>query len=116
MNFDHNCKFKIHKRIGIKIRSKKDVTIINPGCNYPLTVNEKSKEFFKKYLCNSPKLITVSRLDVNEKSHQNIFYDNKNLLPKFPNLKYVSIGDGEEKRNLEKLKIELGLEKSRINF
>ena len=36
----------------------------------------------------------------------------KNLLPKFPNLKYVSIGDGEEKRNLEKLKIELGLEKN----
>ena len=36
----------------------------------------------------------------------------KNLLPRFPNLKYVSIGDGEEKRNLEKLKIELGLEKN----
>ena len=27
-------------------------------------------------------------------------------------MKYVSIGDGEEKRNLEKLKIELGLEKN----
>ena len=28
----------------------------------------------------------------------------KNLLPKFPNLKYVSIGDGDERANLEKLK------------
>ena len=28
----------------------------------------------------------------------------KNLLPKFPNLKYVSIGDGDERKNLEKLK------------
>jgi phosphatidylinositol alpha-1,6-mannosyltransferase len=31
-------------------------------------------------------------------------------LPKFPNLKYVSIGDGEEKKNLEKLRKELNLE------
>ena len=35
----------------------------------------------------------------------------KNLLPKFPKLKYVSIGDGDEKTNLEKLKKELGLDK-----
>ena len=33
----------------------------------------------------------------------------KNLLPKFPKLKYVSIGDGDEKNNLEKLKKELNL-------
>ena len=35
----------------------------------------------------------------------------KNLLPKFPKLKYVSIGDGDEKNNLERLKKELGLDK-----
>ena len=35
----------------------------------------------------------------------------KNLLPKFPNLKYVSIGDGEEKNNLKKLCEELSLSK-----
>ena len=35
----------------------------------------------------------------------------KNLLPKFPKLKYISIGDGGEKNNLEKLIKELGLEK-----
>ena len=28
----------------------------------------------------------------------------KNLLPKFPKLKYVSVGDGGEKNNLNKLK------------
>ena len=33
----------------------------------------------------------------------------KNLLPKFPKLKYVSIGDGDEKDNLEKLRKELGI-------
>ena len=36
----------------------------------------------------------------------------KNLLPKFPDLKYVSIGDGDERRNLERLRKELGLEKN----
>jgi len=99
------------KELALKL-GVKDVTVINPGCNYPLTVNEKSREFSKNIFGNSsPKLITVSRLD-GRKSHQNILMTIKNLLPRFPNLKYVSIGDGEEKRNLEKLKIELGLEKN----
>ena len=34
----------------------------------------------------------------------------KNLLPKFPNMRYVSIGDGDERKNLEKLIKELSLE------
>ena len=33
----------------------------------------------------------------------------KNLKPKFPNIKYVSIGDGEEMENLKTLRNELGL-------
>ena len=36
----------------------------------------------------------------------------KNILPKFPNLKYISIGDGDEKKNLLKLRKELNLEKN----
>ena len=36
----------------------------------------------------------------------------KNLLPKFPSLKYVSVGDGDEKKNILKLREELGLEKN----
>ena len=55
-----------------------------------------------------PKLITISRLD-GRKSHRTILMTIKNLLPKFPKLKYVSIGDGEEKNNLKKLTKELGL-------
>ena len=34
----------------------------------------------------------------------------KNLLPKFPSLKYVSVGDGDERKNLLKLRKELVLE------
>ena len=88
----------------------KDVIVINPGCNYPINVSEEAKEFARSIYGNSsPKLITVSRLD-GRKSHQNILMTVKNLLPKFPNLKYVSIGDGDEKKNLLKLRKELSLE------
>ena len=100
---------KFTKELALKL-GVKDVIIINPGCNYPINVSEKSKEFSKNMFGNaSPKLITISRLD-KRKSHQNILMTIKNLLPKFPNLKYVSIGDGEEKKNLEKLRKELNLE------
>ena len=90
----------------------KDIHVINPGCNYPIAVCETAREFSKKIYGNAPpKLITVSRLD-GRKSHQNVIMSIKNILPKFPNLKYVSIGDGDERKNLEKLRKELGLEKN----
>jgi len=103
---------KFTKELAIKLGVKiKDIKVINPGCNYPVLINEDAKEFAKKiYGEATPRLITVSRLD-GRKSHQNIIMTIKNLLPKFPNLKYVSVGDGEERSNLEKLKKELGLDK-----
>ena len=95
-------------RIGIKASN---IKVINPGCNYPVPINEEAREFAKNTFGDaSPRLITVSRLD-RRKSHQNILMTIKNLLPKFPNLKYISVGDGDERRNLEKLKKELGLDK-----
>ena len=105
-----NSKFtkELAARLGVKVN---DIKVINPGCNYPIPVNEESKKFAKKIYNDAfPKLITVSRLD-GRKSHQNIFMSIKNLLPKFPNLKYVSVGDGVERSNLEKLKKELGLDR-----
>jgi phosphatidylinositol alpha-1,6-mannosyltransferase len=103
---------KFTKELALKLGVKaKDIKVINPGCNYPIPVNEEAKEFAAKIFNKaSPKLITVSRLD-GRKSHQNILMTIKNLLPKFPGLKYVSIGDGDEKKNLEKLKKELKLDK-----
>mgnify|MGYP005749904725 CR=1 FL=1 len=94
-------------QLGVKV---KNIKVINPGCNYPIPISEDAKEYArKKYDEASPKLITVSRLDA-RKSHQNILMTIKNLLPKFPNLKYISVGDGDERSNLEKLKKELKLE------
>ena len=100
---------KFTKEFAMKL-GVKNVTVINPGCNYPIPINEEAKEFAKKIYGNaSPKLITISRLD-GRKSHQNVMMTVKNLLPKFPSLKYVSVGDGDEKKNLLKLRKELGLE------
>ncbi len=100
---------KFTKEFAMKL-GVKNVTVINPGCNYPLPINEEAKKFAKKIYGNAlPKLITISRLDA-RKSHQNILMTVKNLLPKFPNLKYVSIGDGDEKGNLLRLRKELDLE------
>ena len=101
---------KFTKEFAVKLGIK-NVTVINPGCNYPIAINEEAREFAKKIYRNaSPKLITISRLD-GRKSHQNVMMTVKNLLPKFPSLKYVSVGDGDERKNLLKLKKELGLEK-----
>ena len=100
---------KFTKEFAIKL-GVKNVNVINPGCNYPIPINEEAKEFAKKIYGNaSPKLITISRLE-GRKSHQNILMTVKNLLPKFPSLKYVSVGDGDERKNLLKLRKELGLE------
>ena len=97
------------KELAMKL-GVKNVTVINPGCNYPIPVNDEAKSFANEvYGQSSPKLITVSRLD-GRKSHQNILMTIKNLLPRFPKLKYVSIGDGDERKNLEKLKRELKLD------
>ena len=100
------------KNLVIKLGLKSEnIKIINPGCNYPIEISNEYKKFAKSIYGNSfPRLITVSRLD-GRKSHQNILMTIKNLLPKFPNLKYVSIGDGDERKNLEDLKKELGLDK-----
>ena len=105
-----NSRFTKELAINLGVKAN-NIKVINPGCNYPIQINEDAKKFAKKvYGEASPRLITVSRLD-GRKSHQNIIMTIKNLLPKFPNLKYVSVGDGDEKNNLKSLKKELGLEK-----
>ena len=99
------------KELALKL-GVKDVTVINPGCNYPIPVNDEAKEYAKNiYGEASPKLITISRLD-GRKSHHNIMMTVKNLLPKYPSLKYISVGDGDEGNNLLKLRKTLGLEKN----
>ncbi len=103
-----NSNFTKSLAIKLGVDSNK-IKIIHPGCNYPIDIKKENLMIAKKsYNNSSPKLITIARLD-GRKCHQNILMTIKNLLPVFPKLKYISIGDGEEKKNLEKLKNELGL-------
>ena len=48
------------------------------------------------------------------KGHDKILMLIKNLKPIFPNIKYISIGDGVEENNLLKLSKELNLDKDVI--
>ena len=51
---------------------------------------------------------TVARLD-KRKGHDKILMLIKNLKPKFPKIKYISIGFGDEENNLIKLSQELSI-------
>ena len=99
------------KELAIKMGVKNNIKIINPGCNYPIEIknefSEKAKEIFGAK--SFPKIITVARLD-KRKSHQNILMCIKNLKPIFPNIKYISLGNGDEKNNLLDLRNQLNLQ------
>ena len=98
------------KKLAIKNGlNEKKIKIIHPGCNYPIKIDNKNLDKAKDLFRNGfPKIITVARLD-KRKSHQNILMTIKNLKPRFPNIKYISIGNGDEIQNLKNLKNELGL-------
>ena len=108
-----NSKYTRDLSISMGIEENK-IHVINPGTHYPIKIEKaemiKAKEIFDS---SFPKIITIARLD-KRKSHQNILMTIKNLIPTYPNIKYVCIGSGVEKSNLEKLKIQLGLEKQVI--
>ena len=99
------------KNLAIKLGVSKDkLRIIHPGCNYPIKISEESKKQAKEIFDKAfPKIITIARLD-KRKSHQNILMTIKNLKIKFPKIRYISIGDGDEKENLIELRDELGLQ------
>ena len=108
-----NSNFTKELAIKVGINSSK-IHIIFPGIQKPKIVENISKIKAKKIFEESfPKIITVARLD-KRKGHDKILMLIKNLKPKFPKIKYVSVGSGEEENNLLKLSKELSLEKEVI--
>ncbi|MAJ86169.1 MAG: glycosyl transferase [Candidatus Pelagibacter sp.] len=86
------------------------IKVIHPGSNYPIQIKDEYINQAKDIYDGAfPKIITVARLD-KRKNHQNILMTIKNLKTKFPKIKYISVGDGEEKDRLEELRDELGLQ------
>ena len=100
------------KKLAIKVGlNSSKINIIFPGVQIPKDIDNASKIKAKKIFDDSfPKIITVARLD-KRKGHDKILMLIKNLKPKFPKIKYVSIGFGKEEDNLLKLNKELNIEK-----
>ena len=87
------------------------IKIIFPGIEKPKIIgNEFKIEAETIFKDSFPKIITVARLD-KRKGHDKILMLIKNLKPKFPRIKYVCIGFGEEENNLLKLTKELKINK-----
>ena len=106
---------KYTKELGIKIGlEEKKINIIHPGTNHPIKIYNEDRSNAKNiYGTSFPKIITIARLD-KRKSHQNILMTIKNLIPTYPNIKYVCIGGGDEKKNLESLRKQLKIEEQVI--
>jgi len=106
---------KYTKELGINMGLEETkIHIIHPGTNYPIKIHQqdelKAKDIFDSAF---PKIITIARLD-KRKSHQNILMTIKNLIPTYPDIKYVCVGDGDERSNLESLTRQLKIEKQVI--
>ena len=100
------------KELAIKVGiDPSKINVIFPGIPKPNIVENVTKIKAEKIFEDSfPKIITVSRLD-KRKGHDKILMLIKNLKPKFPKIKYLSIGFGEEENSLLKLSKELNLGK-----
>jgi len=100
------------KKLAIKVGiDQSKIKVIFPGIPIPDHIENVTKIKAEKFFGDSfPKIITVSRLD-KRKGHDKILMLIKNLKSRFPKIKYVSIGFGEEEKNLIKLSKELKIEK-----
>ena len=108
-----NSHFTKELAIKVGIDSSK-IHVIFPGIQEPKNIENSSKIKAREIFGESfPKIVTVARLD-KRKGHDNILMLIKNLLVKFPKIKYVSIGSGEEEMNLRQLSKKLSLEKEAI--
>ena len=104
-----NSNFTKKLAINIGLPEKK-IHIIHPGHDEPLNIEDKFSKESEKYFSDSfPKILTVARLE-KRKNHQNILMCIRNLKERFPKIKYIIIGDGDEKKRLHALVKELKLE------
>ena len=103
-----NSKYTRELAVSMGLEENK-IHIIHPGTNYPIKIENENELKAKTIFGSSfPKIITIARLD-KRKSHQNILITIKNLIPTYPDIKYVCVGDGDERNNLKSLKNQLGL-------
>ena len=86
------------------------IKVIHPGVSFYEEPNENNIKVAENVFQDSfPCLITVARFD-KRKGHDKTIMAIRNLKEKFPKIKYVCLGYGEEEKNLKKLVHELNLE------
>lgn len=98
------------KKLAISVGIIEDkIKIIYPGINKPKEIGEKFMNEANSIFGDTfPKILTIARLD-KRKGHDNILMSIRNLKIKYPKIKYVSVGSGNEEKNLIKLSNELSL-------
>ena len=98
------------KKLALKVGiNASKINIIFPGIKKPQKIEDNFKKEAKNIFNNSfPKIITIARLD-KRKGHDNILMLIKNLKNKFPKIKYLCVGFGDEEKNLIQLTKELSL-------
>jgi len=92
--------------------SGEKILIINPGTN-PVNNDLDEKTALEIYNNANPKIVTVCRLEKRKGLEQTLLAL-KNFESKYENFRFVIIGDGEEKSNLEKQVDNLNLKKNII--
>ena len=104
-----NSNFTKKLAIDVGIDEKK-INVINPGIDFYKKPDEESLKKAENIIGDSfPCLITVARFD-RRKGHDKTIMAIKNLKEKFPKIKYICIGYGNEEKNLKKLVKQLNLE------
>ena len=90
------------KKLAVDLNfNEEKIVVINPGVEKNINPTKENIEITNVLLKNSfPKLITISRFD-KRKNHEKIIMTIRNLKEKFPNIKYLCIGYGEEENNLK---------------
>jgi phosphatidyl-myo-inositol dimannoside synthase len=98
------------KELAIKVGiNPLKIKVIHPGIPKPkIIISDYKKEAEKIFDSSFPRIITVARLE-KRKGHDKILMLIKNLKTQFPNIKYISIGTGNEEINLKKLAKELSI-------
>ncbi len=105
-----NSNFTKKLAIDVGINPSK-IHVIFPGIKKPKNIENLFKVKAEQIFGDSfPKIITVARFE-KRKGHDKILMSIKNLKVKFPKIKYIAIGSGEEENNLKNLSKELSLEK-----
>jgi len=98
------------KKLALKVGiNGSKINVIFPGINKPKPIEDLFRDEAKNIFKDSfPKIITIARLD-KRKGHDKILMLIKNLKNKFPKIKYLSVGFGDEEKSLTRLSNELAL-------